>query len=100
MSGRDDLVAGEGVDEGSAASTAEAEQPVRAPAASPGPQSAGTPTQQAGGSGGAQGAVLGEPPRGAPRDGAQAAAPDDIETAESRAARERAPGQQYAVGEG
>jgi hypothetical protein len=98
MNGRDDLVADEGVDEASAASTAEAEQPGRAPAASPGPQSAGTPAHP--GSGRSGGDVLGEPARSAPDPASQPAPPDDMETAESRAARAAGPGQQYTVGEG
>lgn len=68
----------EGVDEGSARSTVE------------GPQSGDTGQD-----------VLGEPPHGAPADEAQAAAPVDAESEESRGARaEAAPGQQLQEGEG
>jgi hypothetical protein len=71
-----DLVSPEGVDEGSAAATAET-----------------GPDDDAG--------VLGESPHGAPVDGAQAAGPVDTEPAEARTARaERGPGQQLAEGEG
>lgn len=71
------LVAGEGVDEGSADSTAE------------GPDS------------GQQDGLLGEPPRGAPEDETQAAGPVDMESAQSREERAAAgPGQQLQEGEG
>ena len=76
MSEQDSLVAPEGVDEGSADSTAE------------GPDS------------GERDGLLGEPPRGAPADDAQAAGPVDMEGEQSRAAREQAPGQQLQEGEG
>ena len=100
MSGPDDLVAPEGVDDGSAAQTAEAEQPATAPAASPGPRAAGVPTPSTTVEGGGDD-VLGEPPHGAPDDGEQDAAPVDMESAESRRARdERGPGQQVQAGEG
>lgn len=73
------LVAEEGVDQASADSTAEAASE----------QVAGSQD------------VLGEPPRGAPVDDAQAAGPDDMETPQSRTARDaRGPGQQLAEGEG
>lgn len=99
MSGARDLVAGEGVDEGSAAATAEREAPASAPAASPGPRAAGVPGRSAPEGGG--GDVLGEPTHGAPDDGAEGAAPVDMESPQSRAAREeQGPGQQYATGEG
>ena len=99
MSSRD-LVSPEGVDEGSAAATAEAEQPATAPSASPGPQSARTPEQPTTVEGGGDD-VLGEPPHGAPRDDAQEAEPVDMESEESRRARaEQGTGQQYQVGEG
>ena len=71
------LLTAEGVDEGSAASTAES----------------GGPEDRDG--------VLGEPPRGAPADEAQAAGPVDMETAESRETREQlGSGQQLQEGEG
>jgi hypothetical protein len=77
--GPDDLVAEEGVDEGSADSTQE------------GPSSGA----------GAGGDLLGEPPHGAPVDDVQAAAPVDMESAESRAARDATgTGQQVQEGEG
>ncbi len=77
MSEQGGLVPSEGVDEGSAASTAE-EGPDRA-----------------------DDSVLGEPPRGAPADEAQAAAPVDAESAQSREARDaQGPGQQVQAGEG
>ena len=72
---KDLLTAGEGVDEGSAASTAE---------------EAGT------GSGGGVGAA---PAAGGQTD-AQPAPPDDVETAESRRASESDLGQQLEAGEG
>lgn len=73
------LVAEEGVDQGSADSTAEAASEQVADSSD----------------------LLGEPPRGAPVDEAQAAGPDDMETPESRAARDdRGPGQQLTEGEG
>ena len=73
------LVPSEGVDEASAAGTAE------------GPED--------GAAGDAD--LLGEAPRGAPADEAQAAAPADWEDAETRAARgERSPGQEFSAGEG
>ena len=78
MSDQRDLVSPEGVDEGSADSTVE------------GPDSGSDD-------------VGGTPPqgRGTPVDPAQAAAPDDVETSESRAARAaQGTGQQYQVGEG
>jgi len=76
MSGQDGLVTSEGVDEGSAAEVAE--------------------DRTTGG-----GDVLGEPPHGAPVDDEQAAAPVDMESEQSRAAREeQGSGQQLAAGEG
>jgi len=72
------LVPSEGVDEASAASTAESTQ-------------GDSPVADD---------VLGEPPHGAPADESQAAGPVDMETEESRAAREDAPGQQLQEGEG
>ena len=72
------LVPDEGVDEASAASTAEGAS---------GDLPAGDD-------------VLGEPPHGAPADEAQAAGPVDMETPESRRAREQSPGQQLQEGEG
>jgi hypothetical protein len=79
MSGPEDLVTDEGVDEGSAASAAESTD----------------------GDAGPDPDVLGEPPHGAPVDDAQAAAPVDMESAESRRARaEAGPGQQLQEGEG
>jgi hypothetical protein len=75
--GRDDLVAEEGVDEGSADSA------VESPAS------------------GSGGDLLGEPPHGAPVDDAQAADPVDMETGQSRAARDAGgTGQQLQEGEG
>ena len=75
------LVPMEGVDEGSAAQTAE-----------------GTDLEQRATDGTD---VVGEPPRGAPEDESQAAGPVDMESAESRAARdEQGPGQQLQEGEG
>lgn len=80
--GRNDLVADEGVDEGSADSTVE------------------SPASGAG-AGGADGDLLGEPPHGAPVDDEQAAAPVDTETRQSRAARDAGgTGQQLQEGEG
>ena len=77
--GQQGLVPSEGVDEGSAAGTTE------------GPDDAAAGDAD----------LLGEAPRGAPADEAQAAAPDDWEDAETRAARdERSTGQEYATGEG
>ncbi len=77
MSEQGGLVPEEGVDEGSAASTEE------------GPQSGGG------------GDLLGEPPRGAPVDEAQAAGPVDMESEQARTARaEQGPGQQLQEGEG
>lgn len=77
MSEQDGLVPSEGVDEGSAASTVE----------------------DASSGDGAD--VLGEPPHGAPDDGAQDAGPVDVEDEQSRAARAQAgPGQQLQAGEG
>ena len=77
MTDPNSLATAEGVDEGSAASTAE----------SPAPED--------------RDGVLGEPPHGAPADDAQAAGPADMETSESRKAREElGPGQQLAEGEG
>ena len=79
MSEQQGLVPTEGVDEASAASTAER---------SDGDLPAGDD-------------VLGEPPHGAPVDDAQAAGPVDMESAQSREARdERGPGQQVQEGEG
>ncbi|MDP9497672.1 MAG: hypothetical protein M3P46_08445 [Actinomycetota bacterium] len=78
MTGGEGLVSPEGVDEGSADSTVEG------------------PLSGAGG----DADLLGEAPRGAPVDEAQAAAPDDWEQADTREAREQMPGQQYSVGEG
>jgi len=78
VSGSGGLVASEGVDEASAASTGESTQG-ESPVAD---------------------GVLGEPPHGAPADEAQAAGPVDMETEESREAREDAPGQQLQEGEG
>lgn len=76
MTQRDDLVAEEGVDEGSAASAVE------------GADSSG-------------GDVLGEPPHGAPQTEQDAAGPVDMESEQSRSAREAAgPGQQLGQGEG
>lgn len=98
MSGPDDLVTPEGVDDASAARTAEGEQPATAPAASQGPRSAGVPGPSTPpGDGGAD--VLGEPPHGAPVDGARNAAP--LDTGTTRAARDaHGPGQQLEAGEG
>ena len=108
MSSRN-LVSSEGVDEGSAPATSEGlGDPVpgrpdvtqEVSAASPGPHSARTPEQPTTVEGGGDD-VLGEPPRGAPRDDAQQAEPVDMESEESRTARaERGTGQQYQVGEG
>jgi hypothetical protein len=109
MSEREGLTSSEGVDQGSAAQTAEGtgqdvgpepgvEQ--RVSGASPGPLSADVPQSTQPGSASEDG-VLGEPPRGAPVDDAQAAAPVDMESGESRQARDQAgTGQQYQVGEG
>ena len=73
------LVPSEGVDEGSAASTVEGLDDHLPPGED----------------------VLGEPPRGAPADDAQAAGPVDMESAQSREARDAAgPGQQLQEGEG
>ena len=70
------LVAGEGVDEGSADSTAEQQAP-------------------------AGGDVLGEPPHGAPETEESVAEPVDAESGQSRGARDEAgTGQQLAEGEG
>ncbi len=70
-----DLVTSEGVDDASADSTVEAAVET--------------------------GDVLGEPPHGAPDDDEQGAVPVDMETAESRQARdERGSGQQLQAGEG
>ena len=78
MTEPDSLVPEEGVDEGSAASTAE---------------SAGPPPEGDG--------LLGEPPRGAPAAETQAAGPVDMESRQSRAEREaHGPGQQLEQGEG
>lgn len=72
------LVAGEGVDEGSAASTDE-----------------GLGLAVAGAD------VVGEPPRGAPDQEQSPAEPVDMETPQSRRSRdERGTGQQYSTGEG
>lgn len=79
MSDEPDLVTSEGVDEGSAAGTTE-----------------GLDDRAAAGDG-----VLGEPPRGAPVDAVEQAAPDDMESEQSRAARDAAgTGQQLQEGEG
>lgn len=79
MSGPEDLVTDEGVDEGSAASAAESTD----------------------GDAGPDPDVLGEPPHGAPVDETEAAGPVDMESAESREARaERGSGQQLQAGEG
>ena len=72
------LVSSEGVDEGSADGTVE------------GPESGVTGDAD----------LLGEAPRGAPADETQAAGPDDMEDADTRAAREQMPGQQFSAGEG
>ena len=79
MSEQSGLTTGEGVDEGSADSAAEGlEQHTEA----------GTD-------------VVGEPPRGAPDDEQSVAAPVDMESQDSRQARdERGAGQQYSTGEG
>ena len=78
MSEQGGLVPSEGVDEGSAASTAEGLE------------------ERTG-----DGDVLGEPPRGAPEDDAQAAGPVDMESEQSRSARaEQGSGQQLQEGEG
>ena len=109
MSEREGLTSSEGVDQGSAAQTAEGTgvgtDPVpsvdqQVSAASPGPLSDGVPAEVQPGSAQEDG-VLGEPPRGAPVDDAQAAGPVDMESSESRQARDRlGTGQQYQVGEG
>jgi len=78
VSGTGGLVPSEGVDEASAASTVES-----------------TSGDAPAGDG-----VLGEPPHGAPTDESEAAGPVDMETEESREARESAPGQQLQEGEG
>ena len=76
MSGDENLVSSEGVDEGSAASTVEDAD-----------------------SGSSQ--VQGAAPQGAPADSAQQARPDDMESEESRASRDAAgTGQQLQAGEG
>lgn len=78
------LVPSEGVDEGSAAQTAEGT------ASSDLEERTGPDTD-----------VLGEAPRGAPADEAQAAGPVDMESDASRATRdERGTGQQLQEGEG
>ena len=78
MSEQGGLVPDEGVDEGSAAGTAEGLD------------------ERTG-----DGDVLGEPPRGAPEDEAQAAGPVDMESEQSRGARDAAgSGQQLQEGEG
>ena len=104
MSGPDDLVAPEGVDDGSAAQTAEAERPATSPATSPGPRSAGVPARQPSSDRTTEGGgddVLGEPPHGAPDDSEQDAAPVEAESPASRRSRdERGPGQQVQAGEG
>ena len=109
MSEREGLTSSEGVDEGSAAQTAEGTGRETGPepgverqvsGASPGPLSAGV-SQEAQPGGASEDGLLGEPPRGAPVDDVQAAAPVDMESADSRQAREQAgTGQQYQVGEG
>lgn len=81
MTDPESLVAAEGVDEGSADSTAEG---------------TGTSAPDSGAGDG----LLGEPPRGAPEDETQAAGPVDMESAQSREERGRAPGQQLSEGEG
>ena len=78
MTEQEGLVSPEGVDEGSADSAVE--------------------SSESGAAGDAD--LLGEAPRGAPADHAQAAAPGDWEDADTRAARAEGPGQQYAAGEG
>ena len=78
MTERGGVVPDEGVDEGSAAGTVEGLE------------------ERTG-----DGDVLGEPPRGAPEDDAQAAGPVDMESEEARSARaERGAGQQLEEGEG
>ena len=78
MSEQGGLVPSEGVDEGSAAQTAEGLE------------------ERTG-----DGDVLGEPPRGAPADEAQAAGPVDMEPAQAREARDAlGSGQQLEEGEG
>ena len=86
MSEQGGLVPAEGVDEGSAASTAE------------GPDG---PVGGVDGPVGASDDVLGEAPRGAPADEAQAAGPVDTEPSDVREGGERlSPGQQFQEGEG
>ena len=100
-----DLTTPEGVDDASATGTAEGldvreQGGPQASAASPGPRSAQVPEQPTTVEGGGDD-LLGEAPRGAPVDEAQAAGPVDMESDESRAARaEQGPGQQYQTGEG
>jgi len=78
MSEQGGLVPSEGVDEGSAAQSVEGLE------------------ERTG-----DGDVLGEPPRGAPEDDAQAAGPVDMESEQSRAARAgQGSGQQLEEGEG
>lgn len=78
MTGPEDLLTDEGVDEGSAASSAEGD---------------GGPDPDAD--------VVGAPPHGGPADEAQAAGPQDVDDEASRAARDsRGTGQQLQEGEG
>lgn len=84
MTERDGLVPSEGVDEGSAAGTVE-----------------GLDERTGDGDALRTGDVLGEPPRGAPEDEAQAAGPVDMESEQSRDARAaQGSGQQLQEGEG
>jgi hypothetical protein len=70
----DDLITSEGVDEGSADSTAEAPRP--------------------------EGDVLGPPPHGRPTREQDPAGPEDLESPDIRAAEQWQTGQQLAEGEG
>lgn len=102
MSGQDGLTTSEGVDEGSAASTAESASTSATSTAESSTTAASDPGhEQAHPGAGEEDGLLGEPPRGATVDGAQDAAPVDTETDEARSARDRlSPGQQVQEGEG
>ena len=85
----DDLVTSEGVDEGSAASTAE------------GPGSGATSTEELTGVQNPLEKALGEPRSSSPASESDPAPPDDMETGDARAARDATgTGQQLQAGEG